>query len=88
MCKSDTGVASRAFYNCPAGFEKTTFFSVFDHIEGGPILDATTGILELGFSENFAPGFGGEAVQADEWGVANCFTRAASVLSLNCRMAI
>lgn len=81
MCKSDTSVAGSPFNNGTTRSEQTTLFSVFNHIESCAILDATAGILKLGFAEYLATRFGGKTVQADQGSVPNCFTDYPSIIS-------
>jgi hypothetical protein len=57
----------------PAGFQEAVLFGVFDNIGRGAVFDAAAGVLELGFSEDGARGFGGEGVEFYEGSVADCF---------------
>jgi hypothetical protein len=55
----------------PPGFRRPHPSASFDNIERGAVFDAAAGVLELGFSEDGARGFGGQGVEFYEGSVAD-----------------
>jgi hypothetical protein len=53
-------VAGGAFDDGSAWFEGAVLFGLFYEEEGGAVFDGAAGVLEFGFSEDRAGGFGGE----------------------------
>lgn len=83
MRETDSGVAGCAFDDCTAWFEEPAFFGVFYDVEGCAVFDATAGVHELGFAEDFAACGVGDVVETDEGGVADSY-ESVSVYSLFC----
>lgn len=83
MGEADAGVSGGAFDDGAAGLEEAEFLGVLDDVEGGAVFDAAAGVLEFGFAEDVAAGFFGEALEADEWCLSNCWNM---LMDVDCRM--
>jgi hypothetical protein len=77
VCKANASVSCSSLDDGAAWLQQTEPLGVLDDIEGGAVFDAATGVLELGLAQDVASGFFGETLEADERGLANCWTASA-----------
>jgi hypothetical protein len=73
VCETDAGVAGGALDDGAARVQEAKALGVFDDEEGGAVFYGAAWVLELGFSEDGAAGFFGEALEADEGGLSDCW---------------
>ena len=73
MCKANSGIASRAFDDGAPRLQQSESFGILDDVESGAVFDGAAWILEFSFAEDVAAGFFGEALEADEGGLPDCW---------------
>lgn len=75
MRQANARVSGRAFNNRSAWSQQSLFLSVFDDIERSSVFHTAAGVLELGFTQDVAPGLLGKALEPDQWRIANRYER-------------
>lgn len=66
MRKSNTSVPCCSFDDSTAWLQQALFLGMLNNEERSAVLDATTRVLEFGFSEDIAAGVFGEFLEADQ----------------------
>jgi hypothetical protein len=84
--ETNAGISSCSFDDGAARLQETLALGVLDDEEGGAVLDRTTGVLELGLSEDIAASLFGETLEADEGGFSDRCTET-SVCNLQVHMS-
>lgn len=79
MCEANSSVSSCAFDDGTTWLQQALTFGILNNEEGGAVLDGTSRILELCFSEDIATGLFGELLETDERSLANCWVRSESI---------
>lgn len=69
--KANASVAGGALDDGAARLQQALLLGILDDVESGAVLDGTTGILELGLSQNLTSRLLGETLQADERSLAD-----------------
>ena len=69
--QADSGVPGRAFHDQPTRFQRSAALRIEHHVLGGPVLDGSAGIQELGLAENRAARQFGCLAKLDEGRVAH-----------------
>ena len=69
----DAGVSAGGFHDFDAGTEEAAFFGVPDHGGADAAFDGVGGVTAFDFGQDGCLGINGDAIQADERGIADGF---------------